>query len=66
MKTYVFFRGETCIGIIVCPEGMALTPEHVMRVTRAGIEVIQKDGQVPLHDGDVNRLVDTLLEKDWL
>lgn len=66
MLTYVFFRGETLIGIIACPEGMALTPEQTAKIDAAGITAVVKKAQVPRHDGDVNRLVDTLIENDWL
>lgn len=66
MKTYSFFRRGTLIGVIACPEGMALTPVHTARIEAAGIEVFTREAQVPKHDGDVNRLVDTLVENDWL
>jgi hypothetical protein len=66
MRTYVCFRGTALIGIIACPEGMALTPEHTAKLDAAGITVYTKNAQVPKHDGDINRLVDTLVEKDWL
>jgi hypothetical protein len=66
MRTYICFRGETLIGVIACPEGLALTPDHIAKLRVAGIDVHQKQAQIPEHDGDVNRLVDTLIEKDWL
>lgn len=66
MRTYIFFRGEAVIGVIACPNDLALNQEHTDKIQKAGISVIIKTAKIPGHDGDVNRLVDTLIENDWL
>lgn len=66
MRTYVFFRDNTIIGVMACDNSIAITPEHEKKLASKGITVQMKNAVSAHHDGDVNRHVDTLLENDWL
>ncbi len=48
------------------PEGMALTPDQTKKIQDKDITILIKTSIIPRHDGDINHLVDTLIEKDWL
>lgn len=62
MRTYIFSRDEDIIGVIVCPKGIVMTMEQTKKILDAGINVTIKEGQIPKHDGDMNRLIDLLIE----
>lgn len=66
MRTYVFFRDNTIIGVMACNDFIAMTPEHEKKLNAKGITVQMKSAEYAHHEGDVNRHVDTLLENDWL
>lgn len=66
MRTYVFLRNETVIGVVACDNSLAMTNEQLRRIQARGIDIVVKEAKVAKHDGDMNRLVDTLTENDWL
>lgn len=66
MRTYVFYRNETVIGVLACNDGVVMTPDQKKKLEAKGITFIMKSAEYAHHDGDMNRHVDTLLEKDWL
>lgn len=62
MECYVFVKKGAVLGLMCRPSWLVLTQEHRQKLANKGISVSLMATIEAHHDGDINRVVDTLIE----